>query len=394
MTRVRALVRVIRGVVGVVTGTGWTVAALTVSAWAAAWRLGWEELAVMAVAGIVLLVVAVLSTLGKLRLSAELKVEPARVIVGERAAGQMIMANRSSRRSRAVRVELPVGASSAQFAVPRLAAGASHDELFVVPTSRRAVIPVGPVTTVQGDPLGLARRTTTWSERYEIYVHPLTTLLDTMVAGLVRDLEGQTTNHLTNSDIAFHTMRDYVAGDDRRHVHWKSSAKIGKLMVRQYVDTRRSHVCVLLSTAPAEYANDDEFELAVSSAASIAMQAVRDGQSLTMIVGGVQWSVANPKGMLDHFSGVELTPGSGTLDECFATARRVAPEASITAGAVGSPPTVPQLRRAALRAPLETHIVLVQCTPDARDGYRIIGNTRFVQITQLGALRRGLTAVI
>ena len=51
-------------------------------------------------------------------------------------------------------VELPVGLSAARFVLPPLRPGDEHEELFVVPTSRRGVIQVGPATTVQGDPLG------------------------------------------------------------------------------------------------------------------------------------------------------------------------------------------------------------------------------------------------
>ena len=40
--------------------------------------------------------------------------------------------------------------------------------------------------------------------------------------GLQRDLEGQATRDLSTSDLAFHTLRDYVTGDDWRHVHWRS----------------------------------------------------------------------------------------------------------------------------------------------------------------------------
>ena len=97
--------------------------------------------------------------------------------------------------------------------------------------------------------------------------------------GAIRDLDGQETKHLSPSDIAFHTLRDYVPGDDRRHVHWKSSAKIGQLMVRQYVDTRRSHVAVRLSLAPAEYPSDGEFELPLSCRAPVPRPPTRGGRA-------------------------------------------------------------------------------------------------------------------
>ena len=39
------------------------------------------------------------------------------------------------------------------------------------------------------------------------------------------DLEGVPSDQLSMSDLAFHALREYVPGDDLRHVHWRSSAK-------------------------------------------------------------------------------------------------------------------------------------------------------------------------
>lgn len=386
--------RRLRALLSAVTPLGRVVFVTSVLCAVVAVVLDWRETAIIAVMGVVLLGIGALTMIGSLDLSSALVVEPARVVVGDRAAGSMTMTNESSRRSRSVRVELPVGRSTALFQVPRLAPAASSEELFVVPTARRAVIPVGPVTTVLGDPLGLVRRVHTWSDRYEIFVHPKTTVLDTLAAGLVRDLEGQTTQHLTNSDIAFHTLRDYVAGDDRRHVHWKTSAKIGKLMVRQYVDTRRSHLCVLLSTDPAEFANEDEFEVAVSAAASLCLQALRDEQTLTLVVGGDQLSVHGGKALLDRFSGVELTPGGGGIDLCFAAARKCAPDASVTAVASGSVPTVANVKRASARMAIDTRIIAVLCDTTLPVSYRLVGSTAFVRLDDVASLRRSLAAVL
>ena len=150
-------------------------------------------------------------------------------------------------------VELPVGLSAARFVLPPLTPGDAHEELFVVPTSRRGVIQVGPATTVQGDPLGLMRRTLTWTERTELFVHPRTVALESLGAGLLRDLEGSTTEDVSMSDLAFHALREYQPGDDRRYIHWRSSAKAGKLLVRQFLDTRRSHVTVIVDPDPEQY---------------------------------------------------------------------------------------------------------------------------------------------
>src|SRR5699024_3749448 len=142
------------------------------------------------------------------------------------------------------RIGLAVGAATAQFLVPRLPAGESHEELFAVPTRRRAVLVVGPVRSVRDDPLSLMRRQVTWARPQELFVHPRTVRLDEATSGFLRDLEGTPSSDLSSSDIAFHALRDYAPGDDRRHVHWRTTARPGKLMVRQFEETRRSHVVV------------------------------------------------------------------------------------------------------------------------------------------------------
>jgi len=394
MSRLRDLLTVARSALRVVSPLGWTVLGVGAVCWFAAVWWGWREALVIAAVALVLFLVAILFTIGRLDLVATIGVEPARVVVGDRAAGELAVTNRRTRAARGLRLELPVGKALAVFAQPILKGEETTDELFVVPTNRRAIIPVGPLTSVQGDPLGLLRRTQQWTDVEEIFVHPRTTALSTIAAGQIRDMEGQTTNALSASDIAFHTLREYVRGDDLRHVHWKSSAKIGELMVRQYNDTRRSHVAILLSTDTDEFASDDEFELGVSCAASVAVQALRDDQTLTVIAGGVQFPAVNPTRLLDRFSGIEGRPGAGGIEESLKLARRVAADASVAVMCIGSRLDVPDIRRATSRAALEMDAVVLRAALDAEPGYRIIGTSRFVNVPELEALNRGLGAVI
>src|SRR5690625_5413082 len=162
-----------------------------------------------------------------------------------------------------------------------LPAGESHEELFAVPTRRRAVLVVGPVRSVRDDPLSLMRRQVTGARPQELFGHPRTVRLDEAASGFLRDLEGTPSSDLSSSDIAFHALRDYAPGDDRRHVHWRTTARTGKLMVRQFEETRRSHVVVALDDLAEHYASDEEFELAVSAAASIAAQTLKRSEEHT-----------------------------------------------------------------------------------------------------------------
>lgn len=386
-------VRILRTGWALVTPLGRAMIVLGAACWLVAALWGWREFMVVAATCIVLLLFAVLFTLGRLDLSAELGVEPSRVVVGERAAGSLILFNRSSRAARGLRVELRVGKARAAYSVHKIGKE-PVEELFVVPTQRRAIIPVGPVTTVQGDPLGILSRRRVWSEVEEIYVHPRTVGLSTIAAGMIRDLEGQPTALLSPSDVAFHTLRDYVPGDDRRHVHWKSTAKLGKLLVRQYLDTRRSHVAVALSTDLAEYANEDEFELAISIAASVAVQALRDEQTLTVLAGTDEFPAAAPRPMLDRFSGIEVAAGAGGLDRLFQTVRTRATNASVIVLCVGSAVTVADVRRCAARSNLDTTATIVlRADLESTPRYYAVGSSRFVNVPTLETLTRSLERV-
>jgi len=58
-------------------------------------------------------------------------------------------------------------------------------------------------------------------------------------------------------------------GDAGRAIHWRSTARVGKLMVRQFEETRRSHLLIVLDLDTDAWASDEEFEIGVSAAASM-----------------------------------------------------------------------------------------------------------------------------
>ena len=376
-----------------VTRLGWTVVALALVAWVAAWRTGWDELAVVVATLVVLVALAVPFTIGRSEFEISIEAQPRRVSVGDRANGVLEVRNVADSRSLPTVVELPVGVAAAAFRIPSLAPGATHDELFAVPTHRRAVIPVGPATSVRGDPLGLVRREREFPERFDLYVHPRIDTLDRLGAGFLRDLEGQTTNDLSPSDVAFHTLREYVPGDDRRHIHWKTTARIGKMMVRQFVDTRRSFLSLVVSTDEHDYADDEEFELAISMAASLGVRALRDEQTVSVVAGEHQRPSAGVMSFLDGCSGIEHDGPAGGLHHAVATANRVAADASIVAVAVGSVPTVADVRAASLRLRGDGRVLILRADRHGLGSFRDLGGITVVTASTLDEFGRQLVAV-
>ncbi|MBB2921415.1 DUF58 domain-containing protein [Cellulomonas cellasea] len=377
-----------------VSGAGWAAAVAAVVGLVLGRVLGWVEAAVGGAALAGLVVVALLMTVGRERFAVDLDLADRRVRVGERAVGRLAVRNVARRRSLPARIELPVGAGAADLALPSLGPGVEHDDIFAIPTSRRAVVVVGPVRSVRGDPLGLARRRVRWTEPVELYVHPELVSLAGASAGLLRDLEGQSTRDLSDSDLSFHALRDYVAGDDRRYIHWRTTARRGALMVKQFEDTRRTQTALALSTDPRDYADDDEFELAVSTVASLGVQTLREERDLAVLVGGGRLRVETPPLLLDDCAGVQLTIGGTGMSALGRRVARDAPEASVAVLVTGSVPSAGDLRAGARHVPVGTRTVVMRCTAGEEVQVRTQGSLSLATLGTLDDLPRVLRRVV
>lgn len=383
----------VRSLLGTVTLAGWSTVVLGAASWLVGWRLGWHELMYVATVCLTCLLVSCAFVVGRAVLAVEVELRPNRVVVGERAAGRMVVTNASARRLLPLQMELVVGEATAEFDVPTLPAGGSHEELFVLPTERRAVIPVGPATSVRGDPLGLLRRSVPWTEPVPLFVHPRTISLGHLGAGVLRDLEGQETPDLSPSDLAFHALRPYEPGDDRRFIHWLTTARVGELMVRQFTDTRRAHLAVLLDATSAAYAHEDDFETAASVAGSLGVRALADEQEVTMTVGGRRISCVTGQAMLDGLAGVELRRGGAALDAQVDELVRTATGVSLAIVVTGARTAVADLRSATLRLPPEVRTIAIRVDPSAPTGFRSIGSTLVLSLAELDELAHLLWAV-
>lgn len=398
----------LKRMLAVLTAFGWTVLGTSALGWILGVRYGWQEFTALAIVGVVLLMLAVPFMLGRSAYKIALGLAKTHVVVGERAVGSVSVTNPSTRTMLPARVELPVGAGLASFALPRLIPGAEHEDLFTIPTQRRTVLSVGPVRSVRGDALGLFRRVIGWTPAEDLFVHPRTVHLDGSSSGFLRDLEGLPTSDLSNDDVSFHALREYVPGDDLRNVHWRSSARTGTIMVRQFEETRRSHLAIALSRNPLDYAPTDattatdaaagpaaidEFELAVSICGSLGLQALTEEKQLTVLAQEQILPSQTGKRLLDGLSAIEA---GGSRADIVQLARQTGvrvPNASVVVLVFGSTVEPTRIRSAASHLPSGVRVIAVRCATGAPLSRRAIADTTVLTVGALDDLPFGMRRV-
>ncbi len=90
----------------------------------------------------------------------------------------------------------------------------------------------------------------------------------------------------------FHSLRDYVVGDELRSIHWRASARSEELKVRQHEAQGVRRCIVVLDRdgdaypAPLTEADADVFERAITAAGSLVISADRAGLTTRFVSGG------------------------------------------------------------------------------------------------------------
>jgi uncharacterized protein (DUF58 family) len=189
---------------------------------------------------------------------------------------------------------------------------------------------LSPVWLHRNDPWDLVRRSRIVCPARELVIAPRTVQLDMPLPGVgaVGTLLAQRARQFGVSE--FEGLRHYVEGDDLRLVHWKASARSTELLVKEFSLEGARRCTVVLDTSTRQ--SVDEFELAVSTAASVALAAHRGDLALRLVTTG----------------GVDLPPSTR-------------PEAVLRALALEAPDTGFTLPR---RDPSEGLGLVVCVTPD------------------------------
>ena len=388
-----ALVDARRWLSETVTAAGWLTAGALVVGIAVGLAFGLVEGWVVAAVAAVLLVASIPFLLGGATLAVGLTLDRDRVVAGSSVSAEIHMRNASARIALPSVIDIPVGDGLVEVHVPLLVGNAEHVETVAIATPKRGVISVGPMTITRGDPVGILRREVSWPQVEHINVHPVTVPIPSTSAGFVRDVEGSSTKKIVDSDLSFHAIREYVPGDSRRHVNWKSTAKTGKLMVRQYEETKRSRIAVVLDLRIGEFGSEDEFEMAVSASASLAVQGISEGREVLVSLAASHGRdgalsirtlpTLSPRTLLDATSRIDSSEDAVRIEEVASLTAQSFPELSIAFVATGSQVPLERLRLAAFGFPTNVKVAIIRCELGAEP---TVKSTRDFTILTIGAL--------
>ena len=252
------------------TRDGATAVAAAVVLVAIGWALGYEALTVVGVAAAIAVAIGWAVAYSVPTLEVARTIQPTRVERANPAFGLLEVRNAASRRSRPCHaVETIAPGPDIVVAIPSLRPDRAVSVPYRIPTHRRGTLSIGPLAIERRDPLGLWHARRPLGRAVTLLVQPHVTPLDPRPSGRARHIDGPVSNDSTKGTQTFHSLREYTPGDDIRHVHWRSTARTGTMMVREHVDTSEPTTVVVLDLRAERY-RGDRFEEAVDVVASVA----------------------------------------------------------------------------------------------------------------------------
>jgi uncharacterized protein (DUF58 family) len=252
-----------------------------------AWLLGQPELAVIGAAGLVTLVVAAIRLAARPpELAVSRIAHPPRVGQGDPCRIVLQVRNTSQRRSPVVTLRDDVGRfGRASLELAPVPGGATREAVYAFPTGVRGVHPVGPLEVTAADPFGLLRRTWTLGGSGAVIVRPRVHPLRPLPPAPGEEPEAgvRALTSTSTIDEEFASLRPYGPGDDIRRIHWRSTARTGVPMVRQFDRPWQHRSVVLLDVRRSAHPDPEGFERAVSAAASVVALAADRGELIRLV---------------------------------------------------------------------------------------------------------------
>jgi uncharacterized protein (DUF58 family) len=313
----------------VLTRQGWAILVGAVTTVIAARLFGIIELYIVGAALAAMAVAAwCYVRLTRPRLRVRRTLNPARVHAGDSARVEVTATNVGKGRTPVLALRDPVaGTRGARLHLVPLRHAERARAAYRLPTDRRGVVAVGPLTIEVADPFGLAVHRRQGAPRIELTVFPHVDVIAPPPGGGDRDPLGTVTNHRSLGRLGdeFYALREYVVGDDLRRVHWRSTARYDDLMVRQDEMPWQDRTTVVLDIRRASH-SEESLERAVSAAASVVTAAYRAQHHLRLVASdgtdaGLGNSIGHVEAIMEYLAMVDTT-GHGSLRAVLQGMRR------------------------------------------------------------------------
>jgi len=167
---------------------------------------------------------------------------------------------------------------------------------------------LGPVTVAVTDPFGIFTRRVSLGGEQELTVYPATVDLPHFKSSSFSDY-GPAAGHrsISNQGPDASSVRDFTSGDSLQHIHWPSTARSGKIMVklfdadRSYNASKKSWVLLDMhedSHCPGAGQSSDDF--AVTIAASVIKKHLQGGMRVGLLAAGDKSYLIRPERGEEH----------------------------------------------------------------------------------------------
>jgi uncharacterized protein (DUF58 family) len=281
----------VREALAAMTTRGRAFVAAGLTAFVCAVVLGQDDLLrVGALLALLPLVTAFFVGRNRYRLGLVRSVSPSQVTAGKEARVQLELTNDGRVPTGLLLLEDQVPyvlGTRPRFVVDKMATGRKRTVGYVVRSDLRGKFTIGPLSVRVTDPFGLVELNRTFSTTTSLVVVPRVVPLPPI------PLSGAWTGSGDNRPRAFAsgsaedvTVREYRRGDDLRRVHWRSSARVGELMVRREEQPWQSRATLFLDNRKQAHRGRgaaSSLEHAVTVAASIAVHLVQRGFTVRLV---------------------------------------------------------------------------------------------------------------
>ncbi|MGD9701995.1 MAG: DUF58 domain-containing protein [Acidimicrobiia bacterium] len=255
------------------TGLGVAVGAVLLAAFGLRW--GYGEFVVLGLFALVLILVGFVMVRRPANLDGRRRSYSHRVRRGDAIEVLFDLSNSGAHAVAPLVLVDRLGLDEIEVPVPSTPAGGKETLHYEIRAHRRGVHRLGPVELRRQDPFGLVVGQRVLGAVDEVIVHPKVLRLGGS-SGVDRNTDIEVTLRRASSDplAGFQSLREYVRGDDTRTIHWPTTARVGRPMVREFMDPRRPVFTIVVTTDAGSHTEDD-FEEAIDVAASLAAHVLR-----------------------------------------------------------------------------------------------------------------------